>query len=440
MIERNPRDDLFEQLKYGRIDPDAAEAEVRRLGLEPLRPAVDLSRFDPSRETQWTIAMAVAWIAYRTIDAVRDAWNPYREQCCDWHFRKWRIGFEGEVFEGWFLEPRSPETMAMLLIGDTLEPERYRDPKFNMTASAAKEALWVALQTDCFRATGIDTDTDTRVQIVPFTWIDLKLFEQDGRDEVRPHSLRLTGPNRYRDVLIPSASIRGLWREPYEKPALTLPETIMPTGDGYMPLTSAAQWIATEGGTTSFVGDDVERWRPAFEKLLAAIGSDRVRVIGTKNGARELVPGYHFVDCPVQFPHEGGELEMILGEQVHLGTYTYDSEEEWRDGFSDALIGERGKVLWNRLVVAKEDVLALWPFRLEEPPKSGLPGRPTSRHAILGEFRRRVASGIFLKVLSGEAEQLAEWLERHPQYPPAGAGAIANMIREEHRAAKAMKS
>src|SRR5687767_2060567 len=128
-----------------------------------------------------------------------------------------------------------------------------------------------------------------------------------------------------------------------------------------MPLTSAAQWIATEGGAKTFAADDRDSWRPAYDRLLAAIGSDKVRVIGTREGAREPVPAYHFVDCPVDYPYEEPELDKLLGEHVYLRTYTYDSEEEWRDSFSDALVASRGKVLWNRLVVAKSDVLELWP-------------------------------------------------------------------------------
>jgi hypothetical protein len=166
-----------------------------------------------------------------------------------------------------------------------------------------------------------------------------------------------------------------------------------------------------------------------------------VRVIGTKDGAREPVPGYHFVDCPISYPHEIGSLDSILGEQVFLRTYTYESHEEWRDDFSDTLVGPRGKVLWNRLVVARSDVLDLWPFGLEPPVKSGLPGRPTSAHLILGEFRRRVALREFCRKLIDEAEYLKGWLAtHHSDNPPAGNKAIQNMISAEHRAAKAIKS
>ena len=35
--------------------------------------------------------MSVAWIAYRTPDAVRNWWDDYRKECWDWHFREWRL-------------------------------------------------------------------------------------------------------------------------------------------------------------------------------------------------------------------------------------------------------------------------------------------------------------------------------------------------------------
>ena len=39
MSESDKRDELFEQLKYGKLEPDAAEAEARRLGLAPPGPS-----------------------------------------------------------------------------------------------------------------------------------------------------------------------------------------------------------------------------------------------------------------------------------------------------------------------------------------------------------------------------------------------------------------
>ena len=48
------RDDLIEDVKYGRIEPLAAEAEAKRLGLEPFARSPDPEKFDPLGEEWWT--------------------------------------------------------------------------------------------------------------------------------------------------------------------------------------------------------------------------------------------------------------------------------------------------------------------------------------------------------------------------------------------------
>ena len=53
----DPRDELFDQLKYGNITPDDAEAEAARLALEPLRRVSTNEDFNPNREAQWTLPM-----------------------------------------------------------------------------------------------------------------------------------------------------------------------------------------------------------------------------------------------------------------------------------------------------------------------------------------------------------------------------------------------
>ena len=64
---------------------------------------------------------------------------------------------------------------------------------------------------------------------------------------------------------------------------LTPPE-IRPDGAGYMDLTYAACWIATEGGKVSFFYRDKEVWRSAFDKLLPAMASGEIEVIGRQRG------------------------------------------------------------------------------------------------------------------------------------------------------------
>lgn len=126
MHKDKSRDELFDLLKFGKLTPDEAEVEARRCGLEPLRRVPNVDKFDPTKETQWTLPMAVAWIAYRSREAVRDWWPSYREQYWDWSHRKWRIGFDGDLHEGWFLEQRSPATLSLFLAAASIEPLGWR--------------------------------------------------------------------------------------------------------------------------------------------------------------------------------------------------------------------------------------------------------------------------------------------------------------------------
>lgn len=63
---------------------------------------------------------------------------------------------------------------------------------------------------------------------------------------------------------------------------------------GYMPLYCAAQWIATEGGKVMSDPGDVEKWRPAYRDLLAAISSGAVPVVGMADGKSEPIPAHLF--------------------------------------------------------------------------------------------------------------------------------------------------
>jgi hypothetical protein len=113
------RDDLIDDVRYGRISPAQAEAEAMRLGYEPFAVTPDPKKFDPMREEWWTPVMALTWIAKRDSQAVREVFDPYRVECFDWHFREWRIGPDGPVNKGWFLDQRKPATISRFLLGRT---------------------------------------------------------------------------------------------------------------------------------------------------------------------------------------------------------------------------------------------------------------------------------------------------------------------------------
>ena len=66
-----------------------------------------------------------------------------------------------------------------------------------------------------------------------------------------------------------------------------------------------------------------------------------------------------------------------------------------------------------------------------------LMGRPSIRHLILEEFKRRVTDKKFEPKLGKEATALHEWAKSaHPAAPATTAGTIENLIRSRHREAQ----
>ena len=217
------------------------------------------------------------------------------------------------------------------------------------------------------------------------------------------------------------------------KAALKLPPLIVPTAAGYMPLTAAAQWIATEGGTHDFAADDLKSWRPAFAKLLAAIASEDVKLTWVRKKKRKRVPGHLPADCPILYPYQDPDPALVFGEELCLQTFTYENEEEWRDDFSDRLLNHDG-VRWSRLMVLRSDIMRLWPFTFGEPHKTGLAGRPSfSNYLIDAELERRATAGLTAGRVSLEAQELVDWFKlKHDDKPQPKPKNTENHIRERY--------
>jgi hypothetical protein len=115
------RDDLIEEVKFGRMTPAEAEAEAKRLGLAPLASQPDANKYTPMDEGWWSLAMTVAWIASRNPQKVLEAYDPYRAECFDWHYRKWRIGFDGPIYAGHFLGVRPPATLPGMSLAEIFD-------------------------------------------------------------------------------------------------------------------------------------------------------------------------------------------------------------------------------------------------------------------------------------------------------------------------------
>jgi hypothetical protein len=144
----------------------------------------------------------------------------------------------------------------------------------------------------------------------------------------------------------------------------TIGPPVKPEGGGYMPLSQAAYWIATNGGTKSVDVDDQAAWKHAYDELLAHITSNDVQIIGQSNdGMNEEINALLFAGLRVSYPYHDTPSELLFGSEPYIESWPFIDDEHWRKGFNDKLVPPRGgKRRWSRLQVKKEDVRRIWRF------------------------------------------------------------------------------
>jgi len=103
----------------------------------------------------------------------------------------------------------------------------------------------------------------------------------------------------------------------------------------------------------------------------------------------------------------------------------------------------RHGVRWWNVTVPRDVVVAIWPPRKTEPAaiappdvsdRTGVAGRPTSRHLVIAEYQRRHEADEALRRISEESRVLEAWLATaHPGLARMTARTIETAIRPEFR-------
>ncbi len=79
---------LLNQVREGKLAPEQAEHINSEAGRKPLAREPDPVGWNPDAEDFWTLAMAVAWVAWRSTDRVREFWDEYQEARWVWRSRR----------------------------------------------------------------------------------------------------------------------------------------------------------------------------------------------------------------------------------------------------------------------------------------------------------------------------------------------------------------
>jgi hypothetical protein len=130
-----------------------------------------------------------------------------------------------------------------------------------------------------------------------------------------------------------------------------------------MPLSAAARWIASEGGTIPITADE-SCWRPAFEKLLAKIVLGKLPVNGRADGLPEAIPGDKFVSIAVGYPYSNSP-HLWTGDGPYLDCRPFVDLADWGRTGGDKLFGSGREQhpKWTHLQVSSSAVARLFRFK-----------------------------------------------------------------------------
>jgi hypothetical protein len=126
------RDRLLMQAERGEITGEQAEEAAAARGLEPFERKPELPRFDPKLKSHWSIVMAVAWIAWRDFEMVREQDPEFCLEYFHWisRERKVRPRKDGEPVKRvvYSLEARPAPTVSRLALLDVVLRVRGKVP------------------------------------------------------------------------------------------------------------------------------------------------------------------------------------------------------------------------------------------------------------------------------------------------------------------------
>jgi len=135
-------------------------------------------------------------------------------------------------------------------------------------------------------------------------------------------------------------------------------DSVSPHRAGYMPLSSAAYWIASEGCSKSLFTND-EALFPAYKALCRHIADGSVNIIGYQGGASKPLPTEDtagFGSLEITLPFHETPLSILSGNDTYLAPSVPAGSESM-----DKLRKHKVGAVWERLEVRCSDIAKFWP-------------------------------------------------------------------------------
>jgi hypothetical protein len=239
---RAARDMLLHAALLGLIDGDAAERLALELCGAPLRNIPSLDAFDARLDADWSLSMAIAWIASKDWQEVTRQKADFRKDAEYWSCVARGLPKDGNpngifIPESWTIETLDAPSISGLIIEDGW-PD---DDDGRMTAAHAKPNLWRALQDGALAATG-RRDGGSRETIPATLWQDLETIQDrlDGPEHLRES---MHGP-RWVGVTVRRDDVLRIWpAELFSPQASDIVRPAEPVLHDRLPL---AQWLPLE--------------------------------------------------------------------------------------------------------------------------------------------------------------------------------------------------
>lgn len=219
---------LRRKINCGVLDPTGGETQARAHGCAPLNAPPNPETFDVASESRWTLTMALAWVMWRSFDAVRAVEASWIAAHRTWvafdhgsrHTPSSRALFEealgtkdipyDDERRGWVLMPlaMAPHAVLVELAAHGLDgvvPEQNLE--------SAKAQMWSSLLDGEIKSEG-RLATGEWTQIAPVEWNGLRLAASDRL----PTDCVLGDTRSYDEVRLSVPAVSKMWPETPAQP------------------------------------------------------------------------------------------------------------------------------------------------------------------------------------------------------------------------------